>query len=135
MGRPVSEYCGGGRQEERKEVMKALKIVAPRSHPAPRWPAPRAQPAMSAHASPSGSFSMTLGRKEPLRLVRAPIATPIGPLVLVAEEGGALFMAEFADCEARMDRWLQRRLASAQHSLAAGAIAARIGEAFKRYFS
>jgi methylated-DNA-[protein]-cysteine S-methyltransferase len=77
---------------------------------------------------------MMLGRNDPLRLVRAPLATPIGPLVLVMEEGGALFMAEFADSETRMDRWLQRRLVSGRYSLAAGTIVATIGQAFAHYF-
>ena len=41
------------------------------------------------------------------------IETPIGDLTLATDPDGALRMAEFSDCEHRMERWLRRRGAAA----------------------
>lgn len=70
----------------------------------------------------------------PAELISETIETPIGPVVLVADETGALAMAEFADCEHRMDRWLQRRLHSGRYTLGPGAISAAVKQAFENYF-
>jgi methylated-DNA-[protein]-cysteine S-methyltransferase len=70
----------------------------------------------------------------PVRLISETVETPIGALLLVADEEGALFMAEFADCADRVGRWLQRRLESGRYTLQPGEVSARIKQAFAAYF-
>jgi O6-methylguanine-DNA--protein-cysteine methyltransferase len=60
------------------------------------------------------------------------IETPIGDLVLIADENGALRVAEFANCRHRMDRWLSRRLGSTR--LVEGRVPEAIKAAFAAYF-
>lgn len=66
-------------------------------------------------------------------LVTQTIATPIGDLMLVAE-GDLLCMAEFADCAARSERWLGKRLCSRSVTLVAGEVPDGIRQAFDVYF-
>src|SRR5262245_22128410 len=68
-------------------------------------------------------------------LISETIETPIGPLVLVADESGALCMAEFADCQHRMDRWLTRRFGPGRHDLRHGKVSDAVRDAFAAYFS
>jgi methylated-DNA-[protein]-cysteine S-methyltransferase len=72
--------------------------------------------------------------KEQFGLVSATVTTPIGPIVVIEDEADALFMVEFADCDHRMDRWLQHRLASGRYRLRAGMISARTRATFAAYF-
>lgn len=67
-------------------------------------------------------------------LVTQTIATPIGDLMLVAE-GQLLCMAEFADCTARSERWLGKRLRSRAATLVAGEVPCGIRQAFDAYFA
>lgn len=70
----------------------------------------------------------------PLQFIRQVIETPIGGLTLIARDGGLLCMAEFADCEHRMDRWLRARLAKVSGGLRDGEVATAIAGAFAAYF-
>jgi methylated-DNA-[protein]-cysteine S-methyltransferase len=65
--------------------------------------------------------------------VRQTIATPIGDLMLVAHDG-RLCMAEFADCQHRMDKWLCRRLAKTKGELVEGRVHEPIARRFADYF-
>lgn len=68
-------------------------------------------------------------------LISGAVETPIGPLVVVQDAAGALFMIEFADCEHRMERWLEKRLSSGRFALEAGTVSAATAEAFADYFA
>jgi methylated-DNA-[protein]-cysteine S-methyltransferase len=70
----------------------------------------------------------------PVRLISEELETPIGPLLLVADEEGALFMAEFADCADRVDRWLQSRIRSGRYQLRPGEISPDVKHALAAYF-
>jgi methylated-DNA-[protein]-cysteine S-methyltransferase len=63
------------------------------------------------------------------------IDTPIGGLVLVVDEAGALVAAEFADVRDRLDRWLDRRLAAGSVAVGAGRVPDAIKAAFTAYFA
>ncbi len=65
--------------------------------------------------------------------IRQTIASPIGDLTLIARNG-LLCMAEFADCEHRMDRWLRKRLAKERSEMAMGKVPLPIARAFSGYF-
>lgn len=67
-------------------------------------------------------------------LTSGTVETPIGSLVVVEDEAGAPFMIEFADCEHRMERWLQKRLNSGRFGLQAGSVSAATVQAFADYF-
>lgn len=67
-------------------------------------------------------------------LTSGTVETPIGPLVVVEDEAGALFMIEFADCEHRMERWLRKRLNSGRFGLPAAPVSAATAQAFVDYF-
>jgi len=67
-------------------------------------------------------------------LISKTIETPIGGLVLVVDDEGMLRMAEFADCEDRMDRWLKQKTGLLRVELSRGQIATQVGEAFAAYF-
>ena len=71
---------------------------------------------------------------EPVVLTTETIATPIGDLVLVVDEAGALVAAEFADVRHRLDRWLDRRLAAGRTALRAGRVPDAVKAAFAAYF-
>jgi methylated-DNA-[protein]-cysteine S-methyltransferase len=70
----------------------------------------------------------------PVRLISDTVETPIGVLLLVADEQGALFLAEFADCVDRVDRWLQRRIRSGRYQLQPGEVSPDIKHAIASYF-
>jgi methylated-DNA-[protein]-cysteine S-methyltransferase len=72
--------------------------------------------------------------RTPPILTSGPVDTPIGPLTVVEDETGALFMIEFADCEERMDRWLGKRLSSGRFVLKRGPVSAATAAAFAAYF-
>ena len=74
-------------------------------------------------------------RAEVTLLTTETIATPIGDLVLVADESGALVAAEFADVRHRLDRWLDRRLAAGRTALRAGRVPDAIKAPFAAYFA
>ncbi|WP_080920782.1 methylated-DNA--[protein]-cysteine S-methyltransferase [Manganibacter manganicus] len=69
----------------------------------------------------------------PLLLRSETIETPIGGLVIAADENNALYLTEFADCQPRIERWLSRYDGSFR--LEAGSISSVIEHAFARYFS
>src|SRR5262245_26355198 len=73
-------------------------------------------------------------RAEIERLTTETIDTPIGGLVLVVDEAGALVAAEFADVRHRLDRWLDRRLGTGRAVLRAGRVPDPIKVAFAAYF-
>jgi methylated-DNA-[protein]-cysteine S-methyltransferase len=71
--------------------------------------------------------------ERPIPFIRQTIVTPIGGLTLVARED-RLCMAEFADCEHRMTRWLRERIAKEQGELADGHVPPPVAHAFCDYF-
>jgi methylated-DNA-[protein]-cysteine S-methyltransferase len=73
-------------------------------------------------------------RASSVRLISETVDTPIGGLTLVADENGALFMAEFADCADRVNRWLQRRLQSGRYTFQRGEVPPTIKQAIAAYF-
>ena len=77
---------------------------------------------------------MTRGSSKQVGLISGTVATSIGPLVVIQDEVDALFMVEFADCEHRMERWLQHRLASGRYRLRTGTISSNARETFAAYF-
>lgn len=68
------------------------------------------------------------------RFITATIDTPIGALVLIADEAGVLHMAEFADCLDRMERWLGRRFGKQRAGLSNGPVPEKVAAAFAAYF-
>lgn len=68
-------------------------------------------------------------------LVSGTVETPIGPLVVVGDATGALFMVEFADCKHRMARWLEKRLKSGRFELGTGSVSPTAAAAFAGYFT
>ena len=69
----------------------------------------------------------------PVRLVAAPVRTPLGDLTLVTAEG-RLCAAEFDDCHDRLTRWLTSRYRGRRYVLEAGAVPAAVTGAFAAYF-
>jgi methylated-DNA-[protein]-cysteine S-methyltransferase len=63
------------------------------------------------------------------------VETPLGPLLLVADGERVLRAAEFADCEARMRRLLDRQLGHAGYELRPGPVPDRIKAALAAYFA
>lgn len=60
--------------------------------------------------------------------------TPLGDMLFVADEDGALRAAEFADCEARLKLLLDRRARPGGYRLAPGRVPVDITQAFDGYF-
>jgi methylated-DNA-[protein]-cysteine S-methyltransferase len=71
------------------------------------------------------TLQLTVGRR----------STPIGDMVLAAGTDGALHAAEFADCEERVVRLLDRRLGPAAYHIAAGRVPAGVATAIDAYFA
>jgi methylated-DNA-[protein]-cysteine S-methyltransferase len=71
---------------------------------------------------------------EPDLLRAETIDTPVGALVLVVDETGALRAAEFADARHRLDRWLGRKLGERRAALREGRVAEATRAAFAAYF-
>ena len=67
-------------------------------------------------------------------LTFASIATPLGGLTLAVDADGALCMAEFSDCEHRMERWLRKRGIQGEKRVVLPA-SAEIEMAFAAYFA
>jgi methylated-DNA-[protein]-cysteine S-methyltransferase len=65
--------------------------------------------------------------------IRQTIPTPIGGLTLIAR-GDRLCMAEFADCEHRMAKWLERRMAKSKGAPMDGTLPPSIAQCFSAYF-
>jgi methylated-DNA-[protein]-cysteine S-methyltransferase len=76
---------------------------------------------------------MMHGSAGPGSLISEAIETPIGALVVVEDEAGALNMVEFADCLSRIDRCL-RRLALGGCELKTGGISETARDAFAAFF-
>jgi methylated-DNA-[protein]-cysteine S-methyltransferase len=70
---------------------------------------------------------------DPAPFIRQTIETPIGGLTLIAR-GERLSMAEFADCEHRMAKWLRARLSKAGGELKDGEVPVATARAFAAYF-
>jgi methylated-DNA-[protein]-cysteine S-methyltransferase len=71
----------------------------------------------------------------PRTLAIETVETPLGPLLLVADSEGVLRAAEFADCEARMRRLLDRQLGHAGYELRPGPVPNTIKAALAAYFA
>jgi methylated-DNA-[protein]-cysteine S-methyltransferase len=65
--------------------------------------------------------------------MRQTVPTPIGGLTLVVCED-RLCMAEFSDCEHRMAKWLEKRMAKSKGALADGAVPPSFAQGFAAYF-
>jgi methylated-DNA-[protein]-cysteine S-methyltransferase len=70
-----------------------------------------------------------------LALTLEAIPTPIGAMLLAADADGFLRAADFAGCEARLDRLLARRLGADGHALVPGAVPPAIPAAMRDYFA
>lgn len=70
---------------------------------------------------------------KPTLHIRQMIETPIGGLTLISR-GDSLCMAEFADCEHRMTKWLQTCLVGQSGELRDDKVPASIARAFVAYF-
>lgn len=71
----------------------------------------------------------------PVSLTTQTIETPIGAVVIATDEDAALYVVEFADCQARIEHWLSRHEKAGPFRLEAGSISPAIKHAFTRYFS
>lgn len=69
-----------------------------------------------------------------LALTLETVETPIGDLHLVADDEGLLRAVDFADCEDRLRRLLNRRLGSTGYVLSAGCIPRAMPAALRAYF-
>lgn len=76
---------------------------------------------------------MTPTPRKPTLAVEA-VATPLGGLLVVVDAEGAVRAVEFADCEARMRRLLDRRLGQGGYRLRAGSSGGTAG-ALASYFA
>lgn len=65
----------------------------------------------------------------------AAVETPIGGLLLASDGGGLLHALDFADCEERLWRLLDRRLGRHGYRHEPGEAPAPTGEALRRYFA
>jgi len=77
---------------------------------------------------------MMPGKAGPLTLTFEMMGTPIGGFILVADEAGVLRAAEFADCEARLRRLLDRRLGSRRYESVPGRVPKAIRISLDAYF-
>ena len=57
------------------------------------------------------------------------VEMPVGAFLLAANEGGVLRAAEFADCEERLRRPLERRFGPAGYHLRPGTVPAEVSRA------
>jgi methylated-DNA-[protein]-cysteine S-methyltransferase len=71
----------------------------------------------------------------PLALTIANIDTPLGAFLLVTDDEGVLQAADFADCEIRLRRLLDRRLGHSGYQLASGRVPSAIKAALEAYFA
>jgi methylated-DNA-[protein]-cysteine S-methyltransferase len=62
------------------------------------------------------------------------IETPLGGLVVATDQHAAIYLVEFADCQARIERWMSHYAKANPFRLAPGSIAPAIRRAFARYF-
>lgn len=69
-----------------------------------------------------------------LQLTLERMATPLGDMLLVADPDGALRAAEFADCDERLGRLLDRRLGAGRYKLENGRISGASAAALGAYF-
>lgn len=76
-----------------------------------------------------------VNRLMPLTLAIETVETPLGPLLLVTDNERTLRAAEFADCEARMRRLLDRQLGHAAYELRPGPVPDAIKAALAAYFA
>ena len=70
---------------------------------------------------------------QPSPFVRQTIETPLGGLMLVVRDD-RLCMAEFADCDGRIQQWLRRRTGEDRQTLSNGVLPFGVERAFHRYF-
>ena len=70
-----------------------------------------------------------------LQLTLERMATPLGEMLLVADPDGALRAAEFADCEERLGRLLNRRLGAGSYRLENGRVSGGAMAALDAYFA
>ena len=70
-----------------------------------------------------------------LALAIGTMDTPLGAFLPVTDDEGVLRAADFADCEARLRRLLDRRLGRASYELASGRVPATIKAALEAYFA
>ncbi|RCS23431.1 methylated-DNA--[protein]-cysteine S-methyltransferase [Phyllobacterium salinisoli] len=63
------------------------------------------------------------------------VETPLGPLMLVADDEGFLRAADFADYESRMLRLLDRRIGQSRYTLLGGNVPVAITSALNAYFA
>ncbi len=69
-----------------------------------------------------------------LQLTLDTIDTPLGAFLVVSDDNGVLRAAEFADCEDRLNRLLDRRLRTNRYRLARGRAPAVLVRALGSYF-
>jgi methylated-DNA-[protein]-cysteine S-methyltransferase len=69
-----------------------------------------------------------------LQLTLGTVKTPLGAFLVAADEQGILSAAEFADCEARLHRLLDRRLKPSGYQLAQGSTPSTIAALLDAYF-
>jgi methylated-DNA-[protein]-cysteine S-methyltransferase len=70
-----------------------------------------------------------------LALAIGTMDTPLGALLLVTDNEGLLHAADFADCEARLRKLLDRRLGRSGYRLASGRVPTTIKAALEAYFA
>lgn len=70
-----------------------------------------------------------------LTLITETVKTPIGDLYLVADTDGILRAADFADCEPRLHKLLNRRLGNGAYHLSSGTAPKTIKHSLSAYFN
>jgi methylated-DNA-[protein]-cysteine S-methyltransferase len=78
---------------------------------------------------------MMCNEPAPLPLVAETIATPLGAVLLVTDREDHVRAADFADCENRLRRLLDRRLGRSGYELARGSVPKAIETALEAYLS
>lgn len=89
---------------------------------------------MNADPRPAG-FGPEAASGGAIRLSLEAIPTPIGDMLLVADGQGLLRAADFADCEDRLARLLDRRLRPGGYALIREAVPATIAARLRDYFA
>lgn len=74
-------------------------------------------------------------KRRRLALAMETVETPLGALLLVADGESVLYSADFADCEDRLRRLLDRRLGSVGYVLSPGCVSTEITTALAGYFA